>query len=325
MKNYSKTKLLLLTSLLAAMASAHAQTSVGTWLDAGKVKSTLTNGWQVGLSTDKDPANNNQWNTHNGGSGFGVGGLFGGLQETQIETRFGAPVRYPVQFVTKRQVTVPNGTDGTITYAANLEFTDSASVADSSSVSASVKTGAEISFKVSASAFGMGAEAGGKVTEDFTRTSATANTTTTTRQEKFSSNLSVVVPARSTYLVTLICQEEKVDLPYQSDIRLTGISHTWFPDRVNGHFNWNQDVGGVLAHANNLPRGWYLPGDGSVVIEAAQGKLTAQQSTNCSATTQNITNMPIASVPSLPNARGNSIASFVRPGATLVGVTPIRR
>lgn len=325
MKNYSKTKIFLLTSLLASMASAHGQSAVGTWLDAGTVKSVLTNGWQVGLNTDKDPANNNQWNTNDGGNGFGVGGLLGGLQETRIETRFGAPIPYPVHFVIKRQVTVPNGTDGTITYAANLEFTDSASVSDSSSLSNSVKTGAEISFKVSASAFGMGAEAGGKVSEDFTRTSATANTTTTTRQEKFSSNLSVVVPARSTYLVTLICQEEKVDLPYQSDIRITGTSHTWFPDRVNGHYNWNQNVGGVLAHANNLPRGWNLPGDGSVVIEGAHGKLTAQQSTNCSAATQNITNLPAASVPSLPRVRGNSIASLVQPGATLVGVTPIRR
>ena len=325
MKTYPKTKIFLLTSFLAAMTPVHAQVPVGNWLKAETVKGVLTNGWQRALDTDKDPANNNRWNTNDGGNGFGAGGLYGGLSETQLQTTFGTPRRYPVQFVSKKRVEVKNSTDSTTTSAVTLEYTDSRSVQDSSSVSTSVKTGAEISFKVSASAFGMGAETGGKFSEDFTRTSATSNTTTTLRQEKFSNTLTVVVPPKRTYVVTLSCEEERVDLPYYSDIRLSGISHTWFPDRVNGHFNWNQNVGGVLSHSNALPRDWQLPGDGTVLVTAAQGILTSQQSTNCSAVTTDITDILSRNVASLAVARGRSINDFVQSGGALVGVTPMRR
>jgi Clostridium epsilon toxin ETX/Bacillus mosquitocidal toxin MTX2 len=323
MNNHSKTKLFLLTSLFAA--TAQAQVPVGNWLKTETVKSVLTNGWQRSLDTDKDPSNRGEWDRVQARDGNPVGGLFGGLQETQLTTEFDTPRRYPVQYVSKKRVEVKNGTDSPTSSAINLEYTDSRSVADSSSTSESVKTGAEISFKVSASAFGMGAESGGKFSEDFTRTSGTSNTTTTVRQEKFSNTLTIVVPPRKTYVVTLSCEEEKVDLPYRSSVRLSGMSHTWFPSRVNGHFNWNQDVGGVVAHSNSLPRDWRLPGDGTVLVSAAQGVLTAQQSTNCNAVTTDITEVLNKNVASLAVARGRSITDFVQPGGALVSVTPMRR
>ena len=323
MKNHAKTKLFLLTSLLAAMTSAGAQTPVGNYLNTGILKSVLTNGWQVALNTDKDPANDNRWNTNDAGNGNGVGGLFGLVQETMLATQFGAPIRYPVHFVSQKSITIPNRTDSTVTSSVNLEYTTSVSVTDSSSYSTSLKTGAEISFKVSASAFGIGAEEGGKFSEEFTRTNAMSNAKTTVNSEKFSTTQSVPVPPKSTYKITVSCQEERIDLPYRSNIKLTGMSRTWFPDRVNGHYNWNQNVGGVLSHANNLPAGWQLPGDGSVLVVGAQGMLSAQQSTNCTAAVTDVTNA--SNNNTLQSLRGNSAHHSVPAGGVLISVTPLRR
>ena len=323
MNKYLKTNLLGLTCLCAAMAPVQAQVPVGNWLKMDVVKSVLTNGWQRALDTDKDPANNNQWNTHDAGNGNGIGGLFGLVQETMLATQFDTARRYPVQFVSQKTVKVPNGTDSPVTNSVNLEYTTSVSVTDTSSASNSLKTGAEISFKVSASAFGIGAEEGGKFSEEFTRTTATSNTKTTVRSEKFSNTLTVVVPPKRTYSVSVTCQEEKVDLQYRSNILLTGISRTWFPDRVNGHFNWNQNIGGVLSHSNNLPAGWQLPGDGSVLVLGAQGTLTAQQSTNCTAAVADVTNANNNNT--LQSLRGSSTNHSVPAGGVLISVTPLRR
>lgn len=322
MKNYVKSKLFCLTCLCAAMAPAQAQVPVGNWLNMDVVKGVLTNGWQRALDTDKDPANDNQWNTNDAGNG-NRGGLFGLVQETMLATQFGAAVRYPVQFVSQKRVTVPNGTDSAVTNSLNLEYTTSESVTDTSSVSTSLKTGVEISFKVSASAFGMGAEVGGKSSQEFTRTNATSNAKTTVKSEKFSNTLTVVVPPKRTYSVSVSCQEERVDLPYRSNIQLTGMSHTWFPNRVNGHFNWNQNVGGVLSHSNNLPVGWQLPGDGSVLVLGAQGMLSAQQSTNCTAVVSDVTNATNSNM--LQSLRGSSAHHSVPAGGVLISVTPLRR
>ena len=306
------------------MASAQAQVPVGNWLNEETVKGVLTNGWQRALETDKDPANNNQWNRHDASNG-GIGGLYGGLQETLLATAFSASRRYPVQHVSKKRVVVNNPTDSATTSTVNLDFMNAQTVTDQSSVSASVKTNAQISFRVSASAFGMGAAAGGKFGEDFTRTSANANTTMTFKQEKFPNTHTVVVPPKTTYAVTLVCEEEKVDLPYTTFIMLSGMSHTWFPARVNNHFNFNKYVGEVVAHSNSLPSDWQLDG-GNVVVRAVQGTLTAAlQSSNCSAVTQNITDRLSKNVAFMPVARGKSVNDFVQMGESVVSVTPMRQ
>lgn len=339
MKNRTKSQLFCLTLLLTIAATpARAQVPVGTYLDVNVVKNALTNGWQRALDTDKDPANNNKWNTHNGGD-FGVGGLFGGIQETLLKTTFGTPAFRPITVVTQVNTTVPNTTNAVLHAPITMSFTHGEQITDTSTVSDAVKNGVDLSFEVSGTLFGMGAKAGEKFSMDYTHTKSNSNSTTQSAQTTASQTLNVDVPPGKTYYAAITCEEQTVDLPYHSDIQLKGQSHTWFDDRVNGHFNWNADVANVVAHMSQIPSHWTLPGDGSVLVTATQGKLTAQRYTNFKIVVLDITNANVttvgrskallyqakASLAPSTTVRAKSINELIPAGATLISTTPISK
>lgn len=281
MNHQLKASPFILTFLFAAAVPTHAQVPVATYLDQAILKSVLTNGWQRKLNTDKDPANGNKWNTHNGGNGFGEGGLFGSLRVTLLAPQFASPGREirdnrgPVELGRRSFVNSEGGVKNTeINFQATFNETLTYETvryfgsADGAPFSISMKGEMFGDAATGGSYFpyGIDAKTGGKNFPDFIGTNANTGQPLTTRTLSVVSREILPIPYAQKVMALLMVDQDIIRLPFRVDALLAGQTNTWFGNQVNGHYNWYDNVGSVLSHSNNVPRDWTLPKDGSGAV-----------------------------------------------------------
>jgi hypothetical protein len=128
--------------------------------------------------------------------------------------------------------------------------------------------------------------------------------TTMTYGAQWTDTVTVAVPAGKIYQVRIDATEYTLAVPYLAVIEVTGTSETWFPDRVNGHYNWSDDAGTVFGwiwtYTTPPPAGKSQPpgdpqgqnytneGNGAGAL-AVPGTLTAAQTADFNSTVIDIT------------------------------------
>jgi hypothetical protein len=300
-----------------------------TILDQNKVGSVLTAMWKKHLGTSKDPANG-KWYTD--GANHDGRGLYGGLTDIidQNATFDEANKKYtPTQRLAASSVVDNrNGLVGNTTVTLAYQYTDT--VSTTHTTSNSVKVGVGVDFKAKAEIFGIGGEATTKFSLDYTYTSTDASTSTQTRSQTVTQNVAVNVPAGKVYKAVLVATSQQLDIPYKVNVRVSGITETWFEDRVNGHYNWMMDIGSAFAFAGDPS--YQSAGNGQGIAVAMSGTLTAQQSTDFVVEIWDITSQynkaANSALENLAAAVGQRAAapandSLMPPGAILISRTPV--
>jgi len=114
-----------------------------------------------------------------------------------------------------------------------------------SSHSTSSSIGAEIDEEVDVD-FGV---AQSKTTFKFTTSMSWSQSTEDSVVTTVTSGVTVpvTVPTGKVYETDLIYTQEELDVPYTLNTTVTGVSETWFESRVQGHYNWGEDIGDIFV------------------------------------------------------------------------------
>jgi len=257
-------------------------------LDKSILGSYLQGMWKKELNTGEDPANG-QW-FENGANNDGTG-LYGGLTDnaaTQLSFNESQKQYLPEQVVCdSATLDNRNGLAPTSTVQLSYNYTDSA--ATTHSTTDSIKLGAAVDIKASATIFGVGADVTTKFSFEYTHTWGTSTTETQSHSYIFSQSVPITVPSGKVYQVVLTAMSQKLIVPYTAKIYVSGTTETWFEDRINGHYNWSMDAGSAFQ----LIAQWGLAGSQSSSYSSAgvsqSGTVTAQQTTQFIARVYDIT------------------------------------
>jgi hypothetical protein len=197
----------------------------------------LVQAWQEYLNTSKDPANGEWWTNSPTNDNMG---LYGGLDDEQQPTNFDTDNQtyIPIQGTSQSVRTDnTNGLNPEVTaklgYSYSQGNTTQHTVSDA--ISASVSEAVNVNFEVAGSTTTF------KLTDTLTLTDSSTHSTVTTVDSEV--DVPVQVPTGKIYETYLTYLQEELDVPFTMQVTITGNSETWFDDRVNGHYNWVQDIG----------------------------------------------------------------------------------
>jgi hypothetical protein len=171
-----------------------------------------------------------------------------------------------------------------------LSYNYSKSSSTTHTTTDSIKVGVGVDIKASATIFGIGADVTTKFSFEYTHAWGTSTTETESQSYTFSQSVPITVPAGKVYQVVLTAMSQKLVVPYTATVHVSGMTETWFEDRINGHYNWMMDAGSAFANIGQ----WGLAGAQSPSYTSAgvtqTGTVTAQQTTQFVATVYDITN-----------------------------------
>lgn len=197
--------------------------------------------WQKKMGTNEDPGS--KW-AENGPNGDEKG-LYGGLNdEVDTVVHFDEAHKSFVKsdiVVAYSVVDNRNGLnpDNKVT----LSYTYAKTQTQSHSVSSSIRTDLNITVDAKASIFGMGVDSSTVFNFDYTYNMSASSSTSQTEETTLTQDVDVQVPAGRVYQVKLVGTKTTLSVPTTSYVRVAGVSETWFPDKVQGHYNWIMNAG----------------------------------------------------------------------------------
>lgn len=121
------------------------------------------------------------------------------------------------------------------------------------------KLGAEVHAKAKAEFLGTGGEAGVKFIAEFNYQSQKANGEEHSEEKTIEKRLNVKVPKGKVYTARITSTVSTITVPFETVINVSGTTHAWFSERVDGHYHWYMDAGAVCR----LIREHRLAGDDS--------------------------------------------------------------
>lgn len=285
------------------------------YLDAKTIGTALTCAWQKDLGTTKDPANG-KWYTD--GADSDSIGLYGGLSDTiphQIQLDTSAAVYHPQQIIVDSAIVNNlNGLNPSSTVTLTYQY--STSIADTHSVTTAVALGAQFTIKVNE----IVAEETTQFNMSFTFSSTDSTTHTTTSTDTFSQTVPVTVPSGKVFQVVLSAAKQQITVPYTVGISVTGLTETWFKDRVSGHYNWVADAGTAFGWINQYgcagrDSSAYSNGGNGTGLVTLTGSVNQSQVANFSATIYDVTEKyaSAGSAPALSRATALGVAPTSAP------------
>lgn len=262
------------------------------YLDISTVSPYLAKAWEKYLNTDKDPANG-RWYT-NGPDNDNMG-LYGGLSDAYPQLSFDAAkgnVQHTRIVAASGEVDNRKGLTPEASLTLSYSYSDAATT--SHTITNSVSAGAEVDLEGSAELLGVGGKATAKFTVNYTFSYASTSSTTDTEEQVFSETLPITVPAGKNYKGVLLAKVQQIQVPFTANIVVSGNTETWFEDRVQGHYNWVQDIGTVFGWINQYgiaggESSYYTNlGDGRGSL-SVPGTLTAQNTADFHAEIYDVT------------------------------------
>jgi hypothetical protein len=281
----------------------------------------VVDAWQKHFNTEMDPADG-QWFTNGPGNN---GGLYGKLTDTLAsELVFDQSKRV---FMPNQKVastwTIDNRDGFTPEQTVTLTYSYQDSTTSTHATTNGLKVGVGFDIKAKAEFFGAGAETTTKFSTEYTYSWTDTNSTAKTETKTFSQVVPVRnVPKGKVYQLVLLCNEDKLKIPYHADIYLSGSSSACFANPVNGQKIWTVDAGTLCEWINEFGsageesykygRNPDNPQQGMISL---LGNLTATQTLNFMARTSDIT-------ASFTGSQASSGDSTPLPG-TVVGEQPL--
>jgi hypothetical protein len=255
----------------------------------------LAKAWQGDLNTTEDPAGG-KWYT-NGANNDGVG-LYGGLSDsaaTTLNLNKGAQQYLPQLAICNSAIT--DNRNG-LTPSANvaLAYTYTSSTTYTQTLAYAVTAGASASFEFSEEVEGIGAKQTFTFNLSFTFSYSQATAKTTSNASTFTQSVAVTPPAGRVYKTFLMATVQALTIPYTAAITATGMTETWFEDRINGHYNYMLDAGSAFGMINTYGAAGAdsalysaSPSDSSVGLCTLHGTITAQATSDFYVQTIDIT------------------------------------
>lgn len=251
------------------------------FLDKAKIGSYLTAMWQKDLKTDEDPANGEWYEKKPNGK---TGGLYGGLTdnaETKLEFDEASQKYFPELAV--RDTATLDNRNGLAPHAkARLvyQYTNSATTTHSTSNSVKVGIGLEITAKATIPIIGAGGEVKTTFNFDYTHEWGDTQSKTESKTLVFSQSVEIDVPTGKVYQAVLEALGQKLIVPYTATIKVTGMTETWFEDRIDGRYNYKM----LARDAFEKIRKWKLAGSESSSFSrkgfSQKGTVSAEQTTH---------------------------------------------
>jgi hypothetical protein len=293
------------------------------FIDTRLIGAYVVDAWQNHFNTEMDPADG-QWFTNGPGNN---GGLYGKLiDKLASELVFDQSNRI---FIPNQKVASTwtidnrNGLTPEQSVTATYSYQDTAS--STHSTTNGLKVGVGYDIKAKAEFFGTGAEATTKFSSEYTYSWTDTTTTSKTETKTFSQVIPVRnVPQGKVYQLILLCNEDKLKIPYHANIYLSGTSSACFASPVNGQKIWTVDAGTLCDWINEFGsagsesykygRDPNNPQQGMISL---LGSLTATQTWNFTARTSDIT-------ASYTGSQGSGGDSAPLPG-TVVGEQTLSR
>ena len=212
-------------------------------------KQYLSEAWQDFLNTDEDPANG-EWYT-NSPTNDNMG-LYGGLTDQNLGYSFDTTNETYVPTQTVGQSATTDNTNGlnphaTVKLGFSYQQGSTTQHTVSDAISASVSEAVNVNFEVASSTTTF------KLQDTLTLTDSTTHSTVTTVDSSVS--VPVDVPTGKIYKTILYYTQEQLTVPFTMQVGVSGETETWFDDRVQGHYNWVQDISELVLMMveNNIP------------------------------------------------------------------------
>jgi len=268
------------------------------FIDKLTFASVIADAWQNHLNTAMDPANG-QWYAHGPNNN---GGLFGQLTD-RIDTK--------LEFLTGEQIFSQhkeavatgiadnrNGLTPNMTLALSYSYNSSATTSHASTNAFKIGASYSISGKAQfmEHSFSISTEYSHSWTETTTETEG--KTITATETVPLTN-----IPAGKVWQVSIMCDRCTFTMPYHADIIISGTSRTNFATKVNGQTIWDATAGHICAWIALYKSGpadvEFLrnPGNEAEGLARVKGKITASQSFNFTAVTEDITSSFEGKVP----------------------------
>jgi hypothetical protein len=265
------------------------------FLDKRIVGAIIIDAWQNHFSTEMDPADG-QWFTNGPGNN---GGLYGILTDSLAsELKF----LQNQQGLTINKIAAATGTADnrngltpeqtvTLTYS----YQDSSSTSHSTTNALKVATGIDINAKTDF--FGTGGGVTVKFSTEYSYSWTEGSSKSQSETKTFSQQVPIKnIPSGKVYQVTLLADKADIRVPFYADIILQGQSVANFPSPVNGQKTWMIDAGTLCEWINKYGSAGdesykYMrdPDNPKQGLIRLQGNLTAAQTTNFTAMTNDIT------------------------------------
>jgi hypothetical protein len=243
-------------------------------LDKKIMRQYLTAFWKKELNTGQDPSNKGKW-LEKGAQGGG--GLYGALRDTfskEVEFDESGKKLIPELVTLCTDTFVNLHLPYKLHATARLSHTFQNSVTSSHSTTDSVKTGLEYEFKTGF----LVAESKMKVSFEFSHSWTSGVAKTESKSFTVDEAVDLDVPPGRVYKVVLEGKSLKLSIPYRAFIYVDGYTETWFEDRVKGHYNYRQTIGGVFQKIAE----WGLAGKDSKYFsrEGNRGVITQEGAVN---------------------------------------------
>jgi hypothetical protein len=251
--------------------------------------------WKKELNTGKDPANG-RW--YENGAQAGHLGLYGGLTDNaSTELIFDeAQKNYYPECVVCDTATLDNRNGLAPQSTVELHHSYSNSTTTTHSTTNSLKVGVAEEIKAKVTLFGIGAESTTKFSFEYTHSWSDSTSVNESNTYTFKQGVTINTPAGKVYKAVLTARSQQLSVPYRAMIYVTGITETWFEDRVAGHYNWQMSAGDAFE---KIAR-WGLAGseshcygrdpkDPCAGTIAQNGRVTARQTSDFVAKIYDIT------------------------------------
>lgn len=202
------------------------------------------------MNTGLDPGS--KW-TENGPNNDGVG-LYGGLtDQVDADVKFDeAKKTYSKADIVVAYSVVDNRNGLNPENTVQLAYTYAKTQTQTHTVVSSVNTSLKIDVVARATILGIGADATSAFSFDYTYNVTNSTTTQESEQTTLSQNVDVSVPKGRVYQVKLVGTRTTLTVPITSYVYVTGNSETWFPSKVNDHYNWITDAGDLFSSVNQF-------------------------------------------------------------------------
>lgn len=280
------------------------------FIDNKYISAILVDAWQNHLSTEMDPANG-QW-FKNGPNNNG--GLFGNLKDS-VATKLVFDHNQKM-FETHQKAAATgiadnrNGLTPNMTITLSHSYQNTATTSHTKSDSIKVAVGIDIKSKVDI--FGAGGEVTSKFSAEYSHSWSDTTSTSKTETIQFSQSVPIPIPAGRVLRVTLMSNEQQVEIPYFADIHLSGTSTTNFRSPVNGQSIWQADAGTLCDWINqyqsNSDENLIFcrdPGNPARGLVRVKGIMTATNTVNFTVATEDITEsfdgkIPVGTIEAVP-------------------------